>query len=193
MYQVCVVIQYVGIIMMLLGLVYLLQQWPSRPQSFMLFLGLAVLVNLLGYLFEITASTMESALTATKLSYLGKVYIPPLAFFFVLNYCKIRVPKALVVALTFVHTAVLVFVMTCEYHNLFYTTISFMEEGVFPHLEHIPVFVYNLPNLIQLVLNLFYLFLPHLHQHMQPQTSLPIYQLTLHPIHHLQIVYLSHL
>ena len=136
MYHVCVLIQYVGIILTLIWLVYLLQQWPSRPQSFMLFLGLAVLVNLVGYLFEITASTVEVALMATKLSYMGKVYIPPLAFCFVMYYCKIKVSKSFVAVLTFVHTAVLVLVLTCEYHDLFYTRIDFVKEGLFPHLVH---------------------------------------------------------
>lgn len=142
MHQICVLIQYVGIILTLIWLVYLLQQWPSRPQSFMLFLGLAVLINLVGYLFEITATTVEVALVATKLSYMGKVYIPPLAFCFVLYYCKIKVSKSFVAVLTCVHTAVLVLVMTCEYHDLFYTEIGFAKDGWFPHLIHLHGAVY---------------------------------------------------
>ncbi len=134
MYEFCVAIQYVGIIIVMLGLVYLLQQWPSRPQAFMLFLGIAVLVNAVGYLFEITAPTMEAALTATKFCYVGKIYIPPLALFFVLYYCRIKVSGAFVCLLTAVHTAVLVLVMTCEHHNLFYTDIVFSKEGPFPYL-----------------------------------------------------------
>ena len=134
MYEICVAIQYVGIIITMLGLMYLLQQWPSRPQSFMLFLELAMLVNGVGYLFEITATTLEAALTATKLSYVGKVYIPPLALFFVLDYCRIKVSKSFVGLLTVVHTAVLVIVMTCEHHELFYSDIEFARNGLFPHL-----------------------------------------------------------
>ncbi len=136
MYEFCIGIQYAGIIMTLLGLMYLLQQWPSRPQSFMLFLGIAMLVNSVGYLFEISATTPEVALMAAKLSYVGKVYIPPLALFFVLNYCRIKVSKVLVGVLTVVHTAVLVLVMTCEHHELFYKEVSFSQSGIFPHLEH---------------------------------------------------------
>lgn len=142
MYELCVIIQYVGIIVTLLGLMYLLQQWPSRPQSFMLFLGIAVLVNLVGYLFEMSSTTLEGALTATKLTYVGKIYVPPLALFFVLYYCGIKVSKVFVGLLTVVHTAVLVLVLTCEYHDLFYTTISFSQDGVFPHLEHMHGVVY---------------------------------------------------
>ena len=143
MYVFCIVIQYIGIIMTVLGLMYLLQQWPSRPQSFMLFLGLAMLVNSVGYLFEITATSLETALMATKLSYVGKVYIPPLAFFFVLHYCRIKIPKWLGAVIAVVHTAVLILVLTCEYQDLFYTTLDYEKDGLFPHLEHLhgPVYV----------------------------------------------------
>lgn len=142
MFELCAVIQYVGIIIVLFGLMYLLQQWPSRPQSFMLFLGIAVLINLVGYLFEMSSTTLETALMATKLTYLGKIYIPPLALFFVLYYCGIQVSKVFVVFLTAVHTTVLVLVMTCEYHNLFYSAIAFSKEGIFPHLQHMHGVVY---------------------------------------------------
>lgn len=136
MYHLYVTIQYMGIVVVLIGLAYLLQQWPSRPQSFMLFLWLAVLIYSIGYLFELTATTMEEALLATKLSYMGKIYIPPLAFFFVTRYCGIKMPKGIVLGLTAVHTMVLVSVLTCEYHNFFYKEISFTKEGMFPHLVH---------------------------------------------------------
>ena len=143
MYEFCIVIQYIGIIMALIGLMYMLKQWPSRPQSYMLFLGLSMLVNSVGYLFEITATSLEVALVATKFSYLGKVYIPPLACFFVLDYCRIKVPKWLGAVSAAVHTGVLVLVLTCEYQDLFYTTLDFDKDGLFPHLEHMhgPVYV----------------------------------------------------
>ena len=136
MYEFCVVVQYIGIIMVLIGLGYLLRQWQARQQAFMLFLGVALLVNSVGYLFEISSTTMEGALMATKLSYVGKIYIVPLAFCFVLHYCKIKFSNLLVVAITAVHTAVLVLVLSCEHHDLFYTTIEYSKEGIFPHLEH---------------------------------------------------------
>lgn len=136
MYHLYVTVQYVGIVVVLIGLAYLLQQWPSRPQSFMLFLWIAVLINSIGYLFELTATTMEEALLAAKLSYMGKIYIPPLAFFFVTYYCRIKIPRGIILGLTFAHTAVLVLVLTCEYHNVFYKEIGFTKEGMFPHLVH---------------------------------------------------------
>lgn len=42
-----------------------------------------------------------------------------------------------------VHTVVLVLVLTCEYQDLFYATLDFSRDGLFPHLEHMhgPVYV----------------------------------------------------
>lgn len=136
MYQLCVIIQYAAILVMLVGLIYLLGQWPSRIQMLMLFIELSVLVYSIGYLFEITAKSMEGALFATKLGYLGKVYIPPLAFFFVLHYCGFKVSRLFGIISAVLHTVVLFLVLTCEYHDIFYTDISFTDEGVFPHLVH---------------------------------------------------------
>lgn len=134
MYLVYVTVQYICIIVVLIGLGYLLQQWSSRPQSIMLFLGLSVLINAVGYLLEITAKTMEGALMATKISYIGKVFIPLLAVLFVFYYCGIRVPNYLIIILTSIHMATLVLVLTSECHSLFYKDIGFENDGLFPHL-----------------------------------------------------------
>ena len=136
MYYLCVAIQYVGIIVVLIGLAYLLQQWASRPQSIMLFLSLAVLINEMGYLFEITSGTLDSAIMATKISYIGKVFIPLLALLFVFYYCGIKLPNVLMIVLTAIHMAVLVLVLTLEYHTLFYTEIGFAGDGMFSYLIH---------------------------------------------------------
>ena len=102
----------------------------------MMFLGVAVLIFLLGYLFEITASSFEGALISTKISYVGKVYVPVIAFFFVLYYCRIKFSNWFVLVSAALHTAVLMLVLTCEYHDIFYTNLGFSKDGAFPHLEH---------------------------------------------------------
>lgn len=136
MYGFCLAVQYVAIIGVIVGLMYLLQQWPSRSQFYMMFLGVAVLIFLLGYLFEITASSFEGALISTKISYVGKVYVPVIAFFFVLHYCRIKFSNWFVLVSAALHTAVLMLVLTCEYHDIFYTDLGFSKDGAFPHLEH---------------------------------------------------------
>ncbi len=136
MYLFCVTVQYVAIILCLFGLAYLLKQWPSRPQSVMLFLGVAILMYSIGYLLEITSDSLAEALMATKISYVGKVYISPLAFFFVLYYYRIKISQKLIMATVVAHTMILVLILTCEHHDFFYTDISFVREGFFPHLSH---------------------------------------------------------
>jgi len=52
----------------------------------------------------------------------------------VLNYCRIKYPKPLGLILFFFHAGITVSVLTCEYHTLFYTSIAYTKEGVYPHL-----------------------------------------------------------
>lgn len=135
-------LQYIGIFFLLVELVYTLRQWPSRPQSHLLFLLLATLLNSVGYLFEISASRPEVALAGTKLSYLGKAYIPMITLLFVADYCRFRLPRLLPGILLALHSLILFLVLTCEYHTLYYTEVGYDTTGAFPHLVlgHGPVY-----------------------------------------------------
>ncbi len=138
----CICLQYVGIFFLIVELVYTLRQWPSRPQSHLLFLLLATLLNSIGYLFEISAVQPEVAFAGTRLSYVGKAYIPMITLLFVADYCKVKLPRILPGIMLAVHSLILLLVLTCEYHTLYYTEVGYDATGVFPHLVlgHGPVY-----------------------------------------------------
>lgn len=142
MREICICLQYIGIFLLVVELVYVLYQWPSRPQSYLLFLLLANLLNSTGYLFEISTMGAEVAVVGTKVSYLGKAYIPMLTLLFVADYCKFKLPRFLPKVMLLIHSMILFLVITCEYHTLYYSEISFDTTGVFPHLVlgHGPVY-----------------------------------------------------
>lgn len=138
----CVCLQYIGIFFLIVELVYTLHQWPSRPQSYLLFLLLATLLNSIGYLFELSTVQPEVAFAGTKLSYVGKAYIPMITVLFVADYCKVKLPRILPKVMLLIHSLILFLVLTCEYHSLYYTEVGFDADGVFPHLilGHGPVY-----------------------------------------------------
>ena len=146
MREICICLQYLGIFFLIIELVYILHQWPSRRQSYLLFLAVATLINSIGYLFEITAANVDVALIGTQLSYIGKVYIPLLTLLFTADYCRGKLPRTLTNLLFLFHSVVLLLVFTCKYHSLYYTEIGFEAEGVFPHivLGHGPVYKLNM-------------------------------------------------
>ncbi len=134
MYTLFVILQVLGIIVLFGEAVYLMNQRPSRQQIRLLLLMIALLVNFIGYLYEMHATTQELALQAVKFSYLGKPIIVLIMLLFILDYCKVRMPKWLPSVLTCGHIMITFLVMTCEKHHLYYSSIGYTTDGVFPHL-----------------------------------------------------------
>ena len=134
MYQLYLWVQYIGIALLLLEIGIILYQDASFNQSLVLIFNTAALINSIGYLMELQANTMELALYAVKFIYVGKPFISLSTLLFVLNYCRIKYPRPLGLLLFFLHAGVTISVLTCEYHTLFYTSIAYTRDGVYPHL-----------------------------------------------------------
>ncbi len=114
--------------------IYIFSHSFSRHRMVLMLLTLAAWVNNAGYFVEIVATTKEAALVGTKVCYLGKSFMPLLILMFVLNYCRINVSSITYAVLAFFHFGVWGLVLSCERHELFYTSIDFVDEGIFPHL-----------------------------------------------------------
>lgn len=179
MYDFLIALQYVGIAILFIELIYVLYQRPSVPQSLILLFIISTLVNLTGYLFEMKADTMETAIQAVKFSYLGKPFISLSMFLFVMHYCKIKLPNPVTILLTLFHIGISGLVFTCEHHKLFYTSISFTTEGLFPHLVLGHGSFYML-----------YLLLMAVYTVLIPIVCIHTYRRTGNPAEHRQLLYL---
>ncbi len=129
-----VAIQYIGIIFLVIEICYILKQRSSGLQTLLLIVVIATLINFTGYLFELQADTKELALQAVQFLYLGKPFIILGTFLFCLEYYNIKLPKLLYYVLGCFHTVISLLVLTCRYHRLFYSSIDFVDRGLFPHL-----------------------------------------------------------
>lgn len=134
MHTLFIMIQYIGIIILIMEVFYVLGRKPSRQQQYLLFLILSLCISFVGYLLELEAKTRDEALMAVKFFYLGNPYIVLSQFLFVMQTCKITVPRHLERMMIGLHTTVVFFVLSCDKHTLFYRSIGFEEEGWFPHL-----------------------------------------------------------
>lgn len=144
MYQLFLILQYIGITILAVELIYTYFQNASKVQNILTMMEIALLLNFVGYLFELQATNLEEALTAVKISYLGKPFIALFMLLFVLEYCNVKLPKWLETLIILYQASLTVMVLTCEHHKLFYNSISFTEEGVFPHIVLGHGFFYNL-------------------------------------------------
>lgn len=139
-----IIIQYFGIILLIIEIGIILYQDSSFNQSMMLIFTTSALINTIGYLMELQATSLELALYAVKFIYIGKPYIVLSMFLFVLNYCRVSHRKTVTISLFGLHTLIGISVLTCEYQNWFYTSISFTEEGIYPHLVLRHGFLYRI-------------------------------------------------
>lgn len=114
---------------------YVVGRKPTRQQKHLLFLILALCINFGGYLLELEAVTQKEALMAVRFSYFGKPFIVLCQFLFVMQTCKVHISERLESVLVFIHGIIVLLVLTCEKHRLFYNRIRFVDDGFFPHLE----------------------------------------------------------
>ncbi|MCM1540063.1 MAG: ATP-binding protein [Blautia sp.] len=108
----------------------------SKEQKLMILFVSGSLVQNVAYLFELTSTTMEAAITATKMEYLGSTFIALLYCRFMYSYCYEKEPKTLLRIVAYINFFVLISVLTCDRHAFFYKKIEWIAEGVeHPHLE----------------------------------------------------------
>ncbi|MGN0169029.1 MAG: histidine kinase N-terminal 7TM domain-containing protein [Acetatifactor sp.] len=143
-FQILVSIQCISILLLMVEALYIFFRWRTRLHSFLFLNCVATLINNLGYLMTMTAHTSGEALMAAKFSYFGKVWIPFSLLVFVMELCKIKVDKRFYTGLALVHTVIFFLVLTCEFHNLYYSDFYFTEEGLFPHNVYGHGIVYNI-------------------------------------------------
>lgn len=135
MYEVCIAIQYIGIVALMLELVYVVKKETSRAQLRLILCMVGMIINFVGYLFEMTSKSMEQALMAVKIIYVGKPVIIFSMLFFVMGYCKVNMSNIMKTILILIHTGISCLVLFCEKNTLYYNKIEFVDEGLFPHLK----------------------------------------------------------
>ncbi len=129
-----IVIQFVGLIILFSEALYLVNQRPSRQQIRLLLFMVALIVDFTGHLFVMQAVTQEQSLQALKFAYLGRPIGVLTMFLFVMEYCKVKLPRWVPVALGTFHIASIMLLLTCDRHSLYYSSIGYTEKGLFPHL-----------------------------------------------------------
>lgn len=138
MIQFLFAMQIISIVVLLAEVVYMVSRVTSRGQALVFLFVLEAFVNNVGYLLELVATTKETAIMGTKICYLGKTFLLLTVFMYIMHFCKIKVSRILFGGLVAFHTLILFLVFFAEKTNLYYSNISYTEEGFFSHLilEH---------------------------------------------------------
>lgn len=132
-YTLLLLMEFVSISAMFVVAYYILKHWSNKMHGYLFGCSVAIIVNNTGYFYEMIGKTKETALLGTQLSYLGKPFIALLMLLFTADFCKVKIPAMIKKFLYFSAILISFAVMTCNYHNLYYTTVTFTTEGLFPH------------------------------------------------------------
>ena len=81
---------------------------------------LGSLIQNVGYLFELTAPTVEAAMVAVKMQYMGSVAVPISYCYFMFSYCFEKAPLKILNLLKIADIFVLGLVFTCDLHTFYY-------------------------------------------------------------------------
>lgn len=136
MYHALLAVQLVSIFLLLFECCFVFMRMRTKLHAYLFFNCVATLVGHIGYLLEMSSSTLESYFFATLLMYLGRIYIPLALVLFMVEACEISLKKWLKITLFVFHSVMLGFIFTTRYHHLYYTSFEFSESGLFPHVEY---------------------------------------------------------
>ncbi len=116
-----------GICVIAIALIFLLQGSGSREQKLMMCFLVGSLIQNAGYMLEITAPTVEAAMVAVKVQYMGSLTIPISYCEFIFNYCFEKAPVKTMRFLKIVDVIILGLVLTCDLHKLYYRKVDWLE------------------------------------------------------------------
>lgn len=135
-YEFLLGIQYASVVLMLFMCAYIMKKWNKPLHGWLFMYCVATLVNNAGYLGLMHATTEEAAILAWQASYLGRVWIPFALLQFVILLCDKKRHRWVSEVLALLHAITFFLVLGMAYNTLYYTSYTFVQEGIFPHLTH---------------------------------------------------------
>jgi len=102
----------------------------SAPKSlYFSVLILAIFIFNIGYVFEVTATSLKTAFIATQVQYCGGPFIAPLVLLFVCEYCGIKIRMRSILLLLVIPAATCLLVLTWPLNGIFYTSVEFLSDS----------------------------------------------------------------
>lgn len=134
MFITLVLLQFFAIFILACALVYIFRGSSTYIQKLILSFIIAEIVHNAGYLLELFARSEQEAVMAVKMEYLGSSLVATLFMMFITAYCGAKERRWFERLLLLCGCLVIVMVWTSSLHNLYYTDVSFVQTGAYPHI-----------------------------------------------------------
>lgn len=108
---------------------------PNSYSNTIIITFLCAFVQNGGYILELLSKSAAEGIVAVKAEYLGGAMEIGLITFFIFKYCGHELNKIIKYLLVFEGAFVLTGVWTWEHNHMYYTGVTYVNEGAIPHLE----------------------------------------------------------
>ena len=102
----------------------ILEQRPSAYKSKLLMILICCLLALVSRSLFIVAQDLRELIVLCKMEYVGKSFASLLVLTFVLSFYRVNLPHKVIYVFFGINLALLAVIMTCEYHQLYYTSFD---------------------------------------------------------------------
>lgn len=125
MYEVMLIIIVMGLICAFAMIAVVYGQHSSEIQKVLQLVSVCTFLAFCGYAMELTGKNVDSILAGVKVGYMGKCFVIFLYMIFLSKYGKIKITSSILKGAFAINTLAFAIIMTCEYHKLYYTDISY--------------------------------------------------------------------
>jgi len=124
-------------------MVVTLERCRSEKRYGFFYCCVAVFLYTLGYFVEVTSGNLGGGIIGVKILYAGGNFIAPFFFFFVADYCEVRLPKKFYrLPMLIIPILFYLVVLSFDHHSLLYSEFFYDTERTIPGIVIEPAFVY---------------------------------------------------
>ena len=134
MYTILLTLQIIAVVFSFACAAVLLLQKGTEVTKLILVGCLCTLLQNAGYLLEMTSRNLDEVMISVRLEYIGTSFIATMSMLFVFKYCRVKLVSWLKFTLLGIDIAVLLSVWCYEFVPFYYSSVSFVHSGVFPHV-----------------------------------------------------------
>lgn len=110
------------------------RQRENMFSKLMLCVGFFGAIQNAGYLLELLSRNISEAMTAVRVEFMGGAFISTFLFIFVARYSGFHIPAKLEALMFLLDGLVLLCIWGYRYTPIYYSRVTFVTEGLFPHL-----------------------------------------------------------
>lgn len=129
MADIFIVLELLGICIIFVAMGLMITDDGTKEQKIMSYFLCGSLIQNVGYLLELTAPTLDAAVVAVKIEYLGSIFVPLCYCLFIYVYCYEDVPQRVVKMLAVIDMCLLISVFCFDRHDFYYQSYQWVERA----------------------------------------------------------------